>query len=141
MATFGSSHVQSRSGRALTFWAAYLVQETDLCYVAVINDGLALVGQHEATLRFDPSGIPASAVVRLNVSMHIDRTLFGEGRLPDPRWIGWYGPYRQPVTPGPHRTPQSALSAPSRPPAIVEVAERRAQHPDPTRSVLLSILR
>ncbi len=49
--------------------------------------------QHEATLRFDPFGIPVKSFVRMNLIRHFDQTSFGEGVPPNPEWIGWYGPY------------------------------------------------
>ena len=94
MATLGGKRIQARTGRELTYWCAFeVVGETDLCYVAIVNEDLALLGQHEATLRYDPYGIPADAIVRMNIFKHIDQRRFGEGKFPDPRWIGWYGPY------------------------------------------------
>ena len=95
MATLGGKQVQVGTGRELTFWCAdEVVGEAELSYVAVIDEGRNLLGQHDATLRFDPSGIPAKSVVRMNLLTHLDRTSFGQGKAPEPRWIGWYGPYR-----------------------------------------------
>ena len=94
MASLGGHHVQARTGRELTWQCVYeIVGEADLAYVAVITEGRNYLGQHEATLRFDPAGIPANAIVRMNMVQHLDRTTFGEGVPPDPRWVGWYGPY------------------------------------------------
>jgi len=86
MATLGGKHIQAHTGRELTYWCAFeVVGETDLCYVAIVNEDLALLGQHEATLRYDPYGIPADAIVRMNVHKHLDQRAFGEGKLPDPQ--------------------------------------------------------
>lgn len=93
MANIGGKHTQAWSRRRLTYWCAYEVVENELVYVAAINEGPDHLGQHEATLRYDPSGIPAKDLVRMDLLRHIDRTRFGEGRSPDPRWIGWYGPF------------------------------------------------
>ena len=94
MATLGGKHHQSRTRRELTYWCAYeIVEATDLVYVAVISEGLNHLGQHEATLRYDPTGIPAKDLVRMDMLKHLDRTSFEEGKPPDARWIGWYGPY------------------------------------------------
>ena len=94
MPTIGGKHVQARPGRELTYWCAYSVSgETTLDYVAVVNEGLALLGQHEETLHFDPGGVPAAALVRTHMVQYLDRTRFDEGTLPDRRWVGWYGPY------------------------------------------------
>jgi len=97
MSTLGGKHLQARRGRELAYWCAYaIVDETQLSYVAVINVGLALLGDHEATLRYDPAGIPAKAIVRMNLLRRLDQTSFGVGTLPDPQWVGWYGPYLEP---------------------------------------------
>jgi len=94
MATLGGKHLQAGTGRELTYWCAYeVVGGTSIFYVAVINEGMSLLGQHEATLRYDPKGIPAKAIGRTNILQHLNRTAFGEGQLPDPQWMGWYGPY------------------------------------------------
>jgi hypothetical protein len=89
MPTLGGKHVQARAGRELTWWCAYeVVGDAELCYVAVIREGRNLLGQHEATLRYDPTGIPAKSVVRMNLLKYLDRTSFGKGKAPDPKWIG-----------------------------------------------------
>ena len=94
MATLGGKHVQARTGRELTYQCAYeVVGDAELSYFAIINEGRDYLGEHEATLRYDPFGIPVKAIVRMNLLKHLDRTTFGEGQPPDPRWIGWYGPY------------------------------------------------
>ena len=92
MATLRGKHAQDRTGRELTYWCAYdVVGEGEDFYIAVINEGRALLGQHEADLRFEPHGIPTKAIVRMNLLKYLDRTSFGEGNLPDAKWIGWYG--------------------------------------------------
>ena len=94
MATLGGKHSQAHTGRELTYWCAFeVVGETNLCYVATVNEDRALLGQHEATLRHDPYGIPADAIVRMNICQHLDQRSFDKGKLPDPEWIGWHGPY------------------------------------------------
>ena len=94
MATLGGKHVQTSSGRELTYQCVYeVVGDAELSYVAVISEGLNNLGQHEATLRYDPDDFPAKATVRMNLLRHLDRTKFEEGVPPDPEWIGWYGPY------------------------------------------------
>lgn len=93
MPNLGGKHVQARTGRMLTYWCAYaLSDETSLSYVAVVNEGLALLGQHEDSLHYDPGGVPAAALVRTRLLQYLDRTRFDEGKLPDRRWVGWYGP-------------------------------------------------
>jgi hypothetical protein len=92
IANLGGKHIQARTGRELTYQCIYeVVGNVELFYGAVINEGRDYLGQHEATLRCDPSGVPAKSVVRLNLLKHIDRTAFGEGQPPNPQWIGWYG--------------------------------------------------
>ena len=82
MATLGGMHLQAHTGRELTCWCAFeVVGKTDLSYVATISDGLALLSQHEKTLRYDPFGVPAAAIVQMNVCKHIEQTSFGEGKL------------------------------------------------------------
>ena len=94
MPTLGGKHVQASTGRELTWWCTYeVVGEAELTYVAVISEGRNHVAQHEATLRYDPYGIPAKSVVRMNLLKHLDRTSFGEGHPPDSQWTGWYGPF------------------------------------------------
>ena len=94
MATIGGVHVQAVTGRAISYWCAYdITERTRLEFVAVFNEGRALRGQHEGQLNFDPYGIPAAAVLRWHMVRHLDGTQFGAGRLPDRRWVGWYGPY------------------------------------------------
>lgn len=93
MASIGGKHHQARTKRELTYWCAFDIVENELVYVAVISEGRDYLGQHEARLPFDPSGIPARDLVRMVMLRHLDRTTFGEGKPPDPRWIGWYGPY------------------------------------------------
>ena len=94
MANLGGKHVQAESGRELTYRCVYeVVGDTDLAYVAVVAEGLNYLGRHEASLRYDPFGIPVKSVVRMNLLRHLDRTTFGQGVLPGPKGIGWYGPY------------------------------------------------
>jgi hypothetical protein len=89
MPTLGGKHVQARTGRELTYQCVYeVVGEAELSYVAVISEARDHVGQHEATLRYDPTGIPAKSVVRMNLLKYLDRTSFGKGKAPDPKWIG-----------------------------------------------------
>jgi len=61
--------------------------------VALITEDLSLLGHHEAHFA-STRGIPSESRVRMNILGHLDRTIFGEGELPQPRWIGWYGAYR-----------------------------------------------
>jgi hypothetical protein len=94
MATLGGKHTQADTGRELTYQCVYeVVGQTDLSYLAVVTEGRNYLGRHEAALRFDPSGIPVKSAVRMNLLRHLDRTTFGQGVPPDPKWIGWYGPY------------------------------------------------
>jgi hypothetical protein len=95
MATLGGKHAQAQTARELTFSCSYeVVGEVEIAYAATITEGRAFLGLHEATLHFDPSGISAKSAVRMNLLKHLDQTSFGEGKLPDPKWIGWYGPYQ-----------------------------------------------
>lgn len=66
----------------MTYWCAYGVEDGTLHYVAAIFDGLALIGQHEAALRFASGGIPAESVIVLDLHRHINATRFGAGTLP-----------------------------------------------------------
>ena len=92
MAAIGGTHIQADTRRVLDYWATFeSTGDTKFFYVAVIRDGQNLVGQHEAMLRFDPTGIPAESLVRMDLLRHIDRTSFGEGKPPHPHWIGWHG--------------------------------------------------
>jgi len=94
MATLGGKHVQARTGRELTYQCVYdVVGENEITYFAAISEGWNGLGQHEARFRFDPFGVPAKSVVRMNLLSYLDRTTFGEGVPPDPTWIGWYGPH------------------------------------------------
>lgn len=93
VANIRGKHVQASTGRELTYWCAYeVVGEAELAYVTVINDGRDYLGRHEATLRYDPFGIPAGAFVRMNLRRFLDRASFRQGKPPDPTWIGWFGP-------------------------------------------------
>ena len=92
MAAIGGKHTQAGTNRVLTYWATFgPTERATLFYAAVISEGIMSLGQHEATFRFDPAGIPAEAVVRMHLLGHLDATSFGAGKPPDPGWIGWYG--------------------------------------------------
>ena len=92
MPTLGGKHTQAGTNRVLTYWATFgEVERTTLFYAAVISEGIMSLGQHEATLRYDPAGIPAKAMVRMDLCKYLDRTSFGAGKPPHSRWIGWYG--------------------------------------------------
>jgi hypothetical protein len=94
MASLGGKHHQARTRCELTYCCDYeVVDKANLIYVAVICEGLDHLGNHEATLRYDTADIPAMAVVRMAILKYPDQTWFREGKPPDPRWIGWYGPY------------------------------------------------
>jgi hypothetical protein len=90
MANLGGRHKQSGTDREVTYWAAYgPVDGGRLFFAAVFSEGRATLGQYDASLPFDPNGIPAEALVRHALCRYIDKTTFGEGSQPDPRWIGW----------------------------------------------------
>ena len=81
MAAIGGKHTQAGTNRVLTYWATFgPTERTMLFYAAVISEGINSLGQHEATLRFDPAGIPAEAVVRMHLRKYLDQTSFGKGK-------------------------------------------------------------
>ena len=65
MPALRGKHVRASTGRELTYWCAYeVVGEAEVAHVAIINEDHDYLGQHETTQRFDPSGIPDTAVMR-----------------------------------------------------------------------------
>lgn len=90
MATVGGKHRQAGTGRLVSYWATYGPVDNDrhLFYAASFTEDVYThLGCHEASLPFDPNGIPSEALVRHHLCRHIDGTEFGEGKRPPPEVI------------------------------------------------------
>lgn len=90
MATVGGKHRQAGTGRLIGYWAAYGPVDgvRNLFYTASVSEDIYThFGSHEATLRWDPDGIPGETLIRQHLCRHIDRTPFGAGKRPPPEVI------------------------------------------------------
>jgi hypothetical protein len=92
---------QSRTGRLFRYSVICdQVCATEVIFACTISEpskgmfgGLERGASVEGTVPVGPDCVPVELAIRSRVLSHIERTDFGEWKLPPPSWIGWRGPY------------------------------------------------
>ena len=93
MPTISGVHYQTHTQRQIAYWASFdTVGAALLFFVAAFSDGQRRhLGTSEGFVPCESGDVPADLRIRSAVLSYIDKTAFGEGKLPDAKWIGWRG--------------------------------------------------